>query len=50
MQKNTKQKGATLIEIMVAILVMAIGLLGLASLQINSIKFISSIFARLGDP
>ncbi|MBC3874613.1 type IV pilus modification protein PilV [Undibacterium flavidum] len=33
------QQGATLIEIMVSILVMAIGLLGLASLQINAMKF-----------
>ncbi|WP_230409833.1 type IV pilus modification protein PilV [Undibacterium fentianense] len=34
-----RQSGATLIEIMVSILVMAIGLLGLASLQINAMKF-----------
>ncbi|MFZ6816664.1 type IV pilus modification protein PilV [Undibacterium sp. Ji22W] len=34
-----REKGATLIEIMVSILVMAIGLLGLASLQINAMKF-----------
>lgn len=34
-----RQAGATLIEIMVSILVMAIGLLGLASLQINAMKF-----------
>jgi type IV pilus assembly protein PilV len=39
MKKITKQRGATLIEIMVSILVMAIGLLGLASLQINAMKF-----------
>jgi type IV pilus assembly protein PilV len=39
MEIEKKQGGATLIEIMVAILVMAIGLLGLASLQINSMKF-----------
>lgn len=39
MRIKEKQSGATLIEIMVSILVMAIGLLGLASLQINAMKF-----------
>lgn len=39
MRQMNRQAGATLIEIMVSILVMAIGLLGLASLQINAMKF-----------
>lgn len=39
MRKLGNQRGATLIEIMVSILVMAIGLLGLASLQVNAMKF-----------
>ena len=38
MQKISYQRGTTLIEIMVAIVVMAIGLLGLASLQVNALK------------
>lgn len=39
MRKLSNQKGATLIEIMVSIVVMAIGLLGLASLQVNALKY-----------
>lgn len=39
MQKVSYQRGTTLIEIMVAIVVMAIGLLGLASLQVNALKY-----------
>ncbi|MBC3882545.1 type IV pilus modification protein PilV [Undibacterium sp. LX40W] len=39
MRKISHQKGTTLIEIMVAIVVMAIGLLGLASLQLNALKY-----------
>jgi type IV pilus assembly protein PilV len=41
-----KQTGATLIEIMIAIIVMAIGLLGLASLQTNAMKFQKSSSQR----
>jgi type IV pilus assembly protein PilV len=37
--KYRHQTGTTLIEIMVSIIVMAIGILGLASLQMNSLKF-----------
>jgi type IV pilus assembly protein PilV len=40
MQKMThKQQGTTLIEVMVSIVVIAIGLLGLASMQMNALKF-----------
>lgn len=39
MQIRAKQGGATLIEIMVSIVVMSIGLLGLASLQMNALKY-----------
>jgi type IV pilus assembly protein PilV len=41
-----KQIGATLIEIMIAIIVMAIGLLGLASLQTNAMRFQKSSSQR----
>jgi type IV pilus assembly protein PilV len=40
------QSGSTLIEIMVAIVVMAIGLLGLAGLQVNALKFQKSASQR----
>ncbi len=46
MQNRKFQVGATLIEIMVAILVMAIGLMGLASLQTNAMKFQKSASQR----
>ncbi|MFZ6801597.1 type IV pilus modification protein PilV [Undibacterium sp. Di24W] len=36
---NRKQAGTSLIEIMVSIVVIAIGLLGLASMQMNALKF-----------
>ena len=36
---KNKQLGATILEIMVSLFIMAIGLLGLASLQINAMKF-----------
>lgn len=39
MKTKFKQQGATLMEIMVSIVVMAIGLLGLASLQMNALKY-----------
>lgn len=39
MKAAIKQQGATLMEIMVSIVVMAIGLLGLASLQMNALKY-----------
>lgn len=39
MHMTSRQRGATLIEIMVAVVVMAIGLLGLASLQMNALKY-----------
>lgn len=37
--KKDSQKGATLIEVMVSVLVTVIGVLGAASLQMNSVKF-----------
>lgn len=41
-----RQKGFTLIEIMVAVVVLAIGLLGLAGLQMTSLRFNSSAYLR----
>ncbi|CAN5879807.1 hypothetical protein BH11PSE12_BH11PSE12_29610 [soil metagenome] len=41
-----RQSGSTLIEIMVAIVVMAIGLLGLAGLQLSALKFEKSSSQR----
>jgi type IV pilus assembly protein PilV len=38
-QFKRREEGATLIEIMVSIVVIAIGLLGLAGLQVNALKF-----------
>lgn len=40
------QQGFTLIEILVAVVVLAIGLLGLAGLQANSLKFNNSAYQR----
>ncbi|MBY0572691.1 MAG: type IV pilus modification protein PilV [Undibacterium sp.] len=40
--KKTFQSGVSLIEIMISILVMAVGLLGLAGLQINANKYLKS--------
>lgn len=40
------QRGFTLIEIMVAVVVLAIGLLGLAGLQATSLRFNSSAYLR----
>ncbi len=39
MKERFNQEGTTLIEILVSIVVMAIGLLGLASLQMNAMKY-----------
>ena len=41
-----KQKGATLIEVLVAVLVLSIGLLGIAGLQVVSLNFTSSAYQR----
>ena len=38
MQSIHKQQGASLIEVMVALLVLAIGTLGVLSMQVNSVK------------
>ena len=47
-RKNTSQtqQGFTLVEILVAVVVLAIGLLGLAGLQANSLKFNKSAYQR----
>ncbi|MFT5032651.1 MAG: type IV pilus assembly protein PilV [Bacteroidia bacterium] len=39
MMRRHKQRGATLIEVMVSVLITVIGVLGAASLQMNSVKF-----------
>lgn len=41
-----RQRGFTLTEILVAVVVLSIGLLGLASLQANSLKFNHSAYLR----
>ncbi len=41
-----KQKGATLLEVLVAVLVLSIGLLGIAGLQVISMKYTSSAYQR----
>lgn len=41
-----KQAGFTLTEVLVAVIVLSIGLLGLASLQANSLKFNHSAYMR----
>ena len=40
------QRGLTLIEVMVAVLVMSIGLLGMASLQLNALRGNTGAFWR----
>ena len=45
MKKNATQLGATLIEAMISILVMSIGLLGIAGLQINAISYQKSAWS-----
>lgn len=44
--QNTLQGGFTLIEIMVAVIVLSIGLLGLAGLQVTSLRNDQSAFMR----
>ena len=39
---NPRQQGTTLIEVLVALLVLAIGLLGAAALQLNALKYTDS--------
>ncbi|MDO9193573.1 MAG: type IV pilus modification protein PilV, partial [Undibacterium sp.] len=43
---SRRQSGSSLIEVMISIFVMAVGLLGLASLQVNSMKFEKSSSQR----
>ncbi|MDO8176750.1 MAG: type IV pilus modification protein PilV [Undibacterium sp.] len=43
---SQRQSGSSLIEVMISIFVMAVGLLGLASLQVNSMKFEKSSSQR----
>ncbi len=42
MNRNVSQKGATLVEILVAVVILAVGFLGLASVQLLGAKNISS--------
>lgn len=46
MSLKTAQKGFSLIEVMVALLVMAIGLLGAAAIQLNALKYTDSSALR----
>lgn len=41
-----KHKGITLVEVLVALLVLSIGLVGLAALQVNGLRFSHSAFLR----
>jgi len=43
---NRKQKGVTLIEILVSVVIFSVGLLGLAGMQLNSIRFNESASVR----
>jgi type IV pilus assembly protein PilV len=43
---RARQSGFTLIEVLVALLILAIGLLGLASLQLTSLKFNTDAYIR----
>ena len=43
---SSRQRGFTLIEIMVTVIVLAIGLLGLAGLQATALKFNSTAYQR----
>lgn len=44
--RRTAQKGVSLIEVLVAVIVFSIGLLGLAGLQMNALKFNESAAVR----
>ena len=44
--RNSRQRGSTLIEVLVALLVLSIGLVGLAALQSNGLKFNHSSYLR----
>lgn len=44
--QESKQQGATLIEVLVAIVVLGMGLLGLANLQATSMRFNDSAYLR----
>lgn len=44
--RHARQRGATLIEVLIAVLILSIGLLGLASLQVNSLRFNHSAYLR----
>ena len=43
---NRKVKGFTLLEILVTLVILAIGLLGVASLQLNALRFSHSAYMR----
>ncbi|MBE9525646.1 MAG: type IV pilus modification protein PilV [Proteobacteria bacterium] len=44
--KNLNQSGFTLLEVLIAMIILAIGLLGLAGLQANSMRFNNSAYLR----
>jgi type IV pilus assembly protein PilV len=46
MRSRKEQRGFTLTEVLVSVIVLSIGLLGLASLQANSLKFNHSAYTR----
>lgn len=44
--RNSHQSGFTLLEVLIAMVILAIGLLGLAGLQANSMRFNNSAYLR----
>jgi len=45
-KQKAKQTGITLIEVLVSVIIFSVGLLGLAALQLNSLKFTESASLR----
>jgi type IV pilus assembly protein PilV len=44
--KGRLQRGVALLEVLIAVVILSIGLLGLASLQVNSLRFNHSAYLR----
>ncbi|MDH5324191.1 MAG: type IV pilus modification protein PilV [Gammaproteobacteria bacterium] len=46
MHHANRQRGMTMIEVLVAVFIMAVGLLGIAGMQVKSMKYNTSAYAR----